>query len=73
MTIEEALEECCDTDTLRLNLCIACCANDWYCGSYCDELEKAGRIPFEKLIKSYARNDGDLVKVIRYIRRYKEK
>lgn len=71
MTIEEAKQ---DFNNINEFCHCACgwCNNDWYCPTDCVELEKARRIPFEKILKSYARNDGDFNKVIRYIRRYKE-
>jgi hypothetical protein len=73
MTYEEALEELPNIENFCNRICNTCTANDWYCPTYCLDLEKAHRIPFDKIAKSYARNDGDVWRVMRYIRRYKEK
>jgi hypothetical protein len=72
MTLEEARNEVGNIKDFCHSVCISCTANDWFCPTYCVELEKACRMPFEKLLKSYARNDGDIWKVIRYIKRYQE-
>lgn len=72
MTISEAKNDIKDIEQFRNSVCMSCTANDWFCPSYCNILEKAERIDFNKILKSYARNDGDIWKVIRYIHRYKE-
>lgn len=61
-----------DIETFCYGVCVSCTANDWFCPSYCEVLEKAHRIPFDRILKSYLRNDGDVWKVVRYIKRYKE-
>lgn len=71
MTTDEAREEVVDIRRFCHSVCVSCTANDWYCPTYCDVLEKAHKIPFEKIVKSYARNDGDVWKVVRYIKRYR--
>lgn len=58
------------------DFCTECCNNctavpDGYCPSYCLILEKGALIPFEKIQEAYIRYDGDLRKVLAYIRRYK--
>jgi hypothetical protein len=73
MTLEEARDEVGTIDNFCYGMCVHCTANDWFCPSYCDILEKARRMPFEKLLKSYARNDGDPIRLWRYIKRYKVK
>lgn len=72
MTVWEAKQEAPDIDTLNSMLCVNCKANDWYCPTECDTLKKGRRLPFEKILKAYARHDGDLVKVARYIKETKE-
>jgi hypothetical protein len=72
MKLEEARNEVGNITDFCHSVCISCTANDWFCPTYCVELEKAYRMPFEKILKSYARNDGDIWKVVRYIKRYKE-
>lgn len=67
MTIEEAREEIPDIDSFRTHCCNQCTTNDWYCPSDCEMLEKARKLDFERILKSYARNDGDLTKVSHYI------
>lgn len=67
MTIKQATELIPDIEAFKKELCNACVANDWYCPSDCDCLKKAQRMDFERILKSYARNDGDLKKVIRFI------
>lgn len=68
MTIEQAREEMPNIDYFLSSVCVICTANDWYCPTYCHDLEKAQRMPFEKIQKAYARHDGELWKVMRYIR-----
>lgn len=53
-------------------ICISC-NSEWYCPNYCDVLNKARKIPFEKIQKAYERNDKDVSKLIRYIKRYRIK
>lgn len=67
MTVDEARSEIHSIDCFCKNICNVCTANDWYCPSECDTLQKARRIDFESIVKSYARNEGDLSKVFRYI------
>ena len=47
------------------------CNNEWYCPSDCDLLEKARKMPFEKIQKKYVEHQEDIVKIARYIRQYK--
>ena len=68
MTIEEAKEEIPTMEYFLEWACGCCTANDWYCPSYCNTLLKAQRMPFEKILKSFARNDGDIRKVCQYIK-----
>lgn len=71
MTIEKAKEEIPDFETYAKICCNDCSATYWYCSSYCPELEKASRIPFDIIQKKYAQYDGDLRKVVRYIKNTK--
>lgn len=68
MTLEEVKEEIPTLERFLSMACGMCTGNDWYCPSYCHDLEKAKRIPLEKIQQSYARHDGDMYKVIRYIK-----
>lgn len=70
MTYKEAKEEIVDIDTFCRHACNSC-SNDWYCPTYCDLLEKAKRVPFDRIIHCYARHDGDMAKVFRFIRQTK--
>lgn len=72
MTVEEAREEIPTIDSYISHSCGCCTSNDWYCPNLCEELEKAKRIPFEKIQAAYARHDGDMRKVFRYIKQYKQ-
>lgn len=69
MTLDEAKQECPYFDTFANEFCCACTA-DFYCPSYCDTLIKAGRI-FDRVLEAYARHDGDMRKVGRFIKRAK--
>lgn len=72
MTLDEAKEEIPTFEIYAQMSCDNCTANDAYCPSYCYELEKASRIPFEVIQAKYAQYDGDLRKVLRYIKNTKE-
>lgn len=67
MTIEEAKEFMPDFNSFHAEAC-RYCNHDWFCPDYCDTLRKASKMDFERIQKSYARNDGDMVKVINFIR-----
>lgn len=67
MTYEQALEEMGDIDDFCIKCCNRCTGNDWYCPSPCDMLEKARQLDYSRLVKCYARHEGDLNKVSRYI------
>ncbi len=71
MTVERAREEIPDFKAFAHAVCTCGCGHDWYCPTYCDTLEKAEQMDFVRILKSYARNDGDLDKVCRYIKRAK--
>lgn len=71
MTIEQAREDIPDLKAFENEFCNKCVANDWYCPDRCRILEKALKIDFERILKSYARNDGDLTKVSRFLREAK--
>ena len=67
MTIEETKEYIPDFDSFRYQACL-CCDNEWYCPTYCNVLEKAERIDFNRILKCYARNDGEMYKVLRWLK-----
>lgn len=67
MTYEQAKSELIDIDTFCRIACNSC-NTDWYCPSYCDVLLKARKMNFDLIIKCYARNDGEMWKVFRYIK-----
>lgn len=71
MTIEEAKEKIPTIESFIQESCNHCTANDWYFPSLCDDLEKAKRMPFEKIQAAYARHGGDMVKVHRYIKQFR--
>ncbi len=68
MTEQQAREEIPDIDTFCRICCDNCTSNDWYCPSDCEDLEKARKLDFDRIVKCYARHDGDLSKVARYIK-----
>lgn len=68
MTIEEAKEYIPDFDAFRKEACNHCTANDWYCPSDCTTLEKARKLDYNRILKCYARNGGEMDKVFAFIR-----
>lgn len=72
MTVEEAKVEIPDIDAFCRWGCVHC-NSEWYCPTYCDLLEKAKRIPFNRILECYARHEGDPVKVFNYIKQTKER
>ena len=68
MTIEEAKEYIPDFDSFCKEACAVCTANDWYCPDVCDTLLKAGELDYERILKCYARNDGEMYKVLRWLK-----
>lgn len=76
MTIEDAKNEVGDNFTdFAKHICCQCTANDWFCPSYCDLLERLSYMDFEYVLEKYAHYDGDLVKFSRYFKnsRWKKK
>lgn len=70
MTIDKARKEIPDFDTFCKEYCNVC-LNNAFCAYYCNTLDKAERI-FDRVLQAYARHNGDLVKVERYIKNAKE-
>lgn len=68
MTYEQAKEELGDIDAFCHQMCVSCTANDAFCPSDCDDLQKARQLDFDRIVKCYARSDGDLWAVMRYIK-----
>ena len=66
MTLEEAKQEIPDFNTFANEFCNAC-TSDSYCSFYCDTLKKAECI-FDRVQSAYARHNGDILKVDRYIK-----
>ena len=67
MNKQEALDEIPDIDTFCRICCDRCTGNDYYCPSECDTLTKARKLDFDRIVNCYAKHDGDLNKVKRYI------
>lgn len=69
MTIEEAKEYIPDFEAFRKEACTVCTANDWYCPfNVCDTLLKAGELDYNRILKCYARHDGEMYKVLRWLK-----
>ena len=47
------------------------CKSDAYCPNYCEWLEKARKMPLEKIQKAYIRNEGDMCDMYRYVKNFK--
>lgn len=69
MTIEEAKEYIPDFEAFRNEFCSVCVANDWYCPNVCDTLLKAGELDYNRILKCYARNDGEIWKVVQWLKK----
>ena len=67
MTIEEAKEYIPNFEAFRKEAC-ATCTEEWYCPRNCEELNKASRMDFNRILKCYARNDGETYKVLRWLK-----
>ncbi len=52
--------------------CCNCCASmpDGYCPCECELLDKARKMPLEKINTKWIEYDGDIPKIARYIRQY---
>ena len=68
MTIEEAKEYIPDFDAFRKEFCAVCVANDWYFPNVCDTLLKASGLDYDRILKCYARYDGEMYKVLRWLK-----
>ena len=69
MTREEAINEIGDNfESFAYHICSSCTANDWYCPTYCDFLEKLSYLDFEYIIEKYIHYEGDIVKFCRYFK-----
>lgn len=67
MTFDEAKEQIPTFEDFRKYACNSC-DNEWYCPTLCDVLEKAKKLDYSLVIKCFARHDGDMRKVFRYIK-----
>lgn len=70
MTLEEAKKEIPDFESFAKASCTNCVANDWYCPSYCNDLEKAQRI-FDRVQMMYAKYDGDMYRIGKWLKQTK--
>lgn len=69
MTIEQAKIEIPDLETYFRLDCDTDCNLDYYCPSDCKDHTKARKLGIDKIQSAYARHDGDLWEVTKYIRR----
>lgn len=67
MTIEEAKEYMPDFDSFCKEAC-ATCEHEYYCPQCCEDLRKAERMDFNRILKCYARNGGEMYKVLRWLK-----
>lgn len=66
MTIEEAKEYIPDFDSF-CQKAREWCGNNWYCRCYCDTLCKAQGLDFISILEYYARNGGEMYKVLQWL------
>lgn len=67
MTIEEAKEYIPDFEAYCKEACNTC-KHEYYCPQLCEELCKAERIDFNRILNCYARHDGEMYKVLRWLK-----
>lgn len=67
MTVEEARSAIPNIDAFCRAGCVNC-SSEWYCPTYCDILEKARKIPFNRILSCYARHEGDWVSIWKYLK-----
>lgn len=67
MTTVDAREYIPNLTIFRKEACEACKQSD-YCPQYCDTLLKAERMDFNRILKCYARHDGEMYKVLRWLK-----
>lgn len=72
MTVEDAKAEIPDISAFY-HWCCDNCKSEWYCPTHCELLEKAGRIPFNRIFAKYVKYEGCPVKVFNYIKQTKER
>ena len=68
MTIEDAKEYIPNFEAFCNEAC-ATCTEEWYCNRCCKDLCKAERMDFNRILKCYARNDGEMYKVLRWLKK----
>ena len=61
MTIEEAKKDIPYFDSFCRQACL-CCDNEWYCPTYCNVLEKAERMDFNRILKCYVENGREITR-----------
>ncbi len=54
-------------------VCYSACSCEDFCPTECELLEKARKMPLEKINDKWIEHDGDIRKVARYIKNYKIK
>lgn len=67
MTIEEAKEYIPDFEAFCKEVCDNCGVY-FYCRIYCNLLRKAERMDFNRILKCYARHDGEMYRVLRWLK-----
>nr|DAM56600.1 MAG TPA: hypothetical protein [Caudoviricetes sp.] len=67
MTIEEAKEHIPDFEAF-CNMACNNCRHDYYCPQRCKDLRKTERMDFNRILKCYARHDGEMYKVFRWLK-----
>lgn len=70
MTLDEAKKEIPTFDSFADKFC-ACCYNDVICNMHCKTMQKVEKM-FDRVQQAYARHDGDIMKIDRYIKNAKE-
>lgn len=71
MTYQEAKAEIGDMDTFCQLYCDSCTSSPWSCPDECQTLFKARQMGIRRITECYARHDGDMKKVDRYIKQAK--
>lgn len=67
MTIEEAKEHIPDFEAFSKKVCDNC-EHNYYCHQRCEDLRKAERMNFNRILKCYAQYDGERYGVLRWLK-----
>ena len=68
---EQTMSEFNNHDEFAERVCEGCVANDWYCPTECNFLEKARTYPIERINKAFEYCDEDMFKTCKLIQRWK--